>query len=322
MIGLSKIPRLVEMFSRRLQVQERLTNQIARDPVGRAGPARGRASSCEATSSLHADARACEKQNSFADDERDARGDFATDARTRMEFLELLEAPGREAGRSLDPAGHGCVGVTSRTSHDPPDRDVDSAVGVLVVAVGADGAGAVESRTEPAEVRCPSVLGIGATTQRAVLRRGRFRSSRSWAILVVLPPTSGRGHVVVQPPQPSYLLRSRREPRPVEPIRRVSRRRGGRDPRWTARWSARAPSWSEFRTSHADLVDRVTRREPGQSGLKAIAPERHGPGAASRCRPSVGDRVDDRGPQSGGGGPGWTDARTYTALGPPGRRAE
>src|SRR5947209_7065779 len=34
-IGLSKIPRLVDVFARRLQVQERLTNQIA-DKIGRA----------------------------------------------------------------------------------------------------------------------------------------------------------------------------------------------------------------------------------------------------------------------------------------------
>ena len=40
MIGLSKIPRLVDMFARRLQIQERLTQQLARtvqeiiDPLG------------------------------------------------------------------------------------------------------------------------------------------------------------------------------------------------------------------------------------------------------------------------------------------------
>ena len=46
MIGLSKIPRVVDMFARRLQVQERLTQQIARRFQER-GP-RGVAVLCEA----------------------------------------------------------------------------------------------------------------------------------------------------------------------------------------------------------------------------------------------------------------------------------
>src|SRR5438874_9606198 len=37
-IGLSKIPRLVDVFSRRLQVQERLTNQIADTILDKVGP--------------------------------------------------------------------------------------------------------------------------------------------------------------------------------------------------------------------------------------------------------------------------------------------
>ncbi len=90
-IGLSKIPRLVEMFSRRLQVQERLTNQIAEtlsevlDPLGVGVVMEG--------THLCMLMRGVEKQNSFAVTSA-MLGGFRTDARTRMEFLELLQRRG------------------------------------------------------------------------------------------------------------------------------------------------------------------------------------------------------------------------------------
>ena len=86
-IGLSKIPRLVDVFSRRLQVQERLTNQIAdviRDKIAPLGVAVG----MEATH-LCMSMRGVEKQNSFAVTSA-MLGGFRTHARTRMEFLELI----------------------------------------------------------------------------------------------------------------------------------------------------------------------------------------------------------------------------------------
>ena len=99
-IGLSKIPRLVEVFSRRLQVQERLTNQIAKtlstilDPLG-VGVV------VEATH-LCMLMRGVEKQNSFAVTSA-MLGAFRDDARTRMEFLELLKQRGGMRA-ALDPA--------------------------------------------------------------------------------------------------------------------------------------------------------------------------------------------------------------------------
>jgi GTP cyclohydrolase IA len=99
-IGLSKLPRLVEVFSRRLQVQERLTNQIAEtvseilDPLG-VGVV------VEATH-LCMLMRGVEKQNSFAMTSA-MLGSFRTDARTRMEFLELLKLRG-DMRAALDPA--------------------------------------------------------------------------------------------------------------------------------------------------------------------------------------------------------------------------
>ncbi len=93
-IGLSKLPRLVEVFSRRLQVQERLTSQIAETVAAKAGPL-GVAVVVEATHLCMA-MRGVEKQNSVALTSA-MHGVFRTDARTRMEFLNLLRPGGGAA---------------------------------------------------------------------------------------------------------------------------------------------------------------------------------------------------------------------------------
>src|ERR671921_2164389 len=87
-IGLSKIPRLVDVFSRRLQVQERLTNQIANTILEKVAPL-GVAVVVEATH-LCMSMRGVEKQNSFAVTSA-MLGVFRDNARTRMEFLELIK---------------------------------------------------------------------------------------------------------------------------------------------------------------------------------------------------------------------------------------
>jgi GTP cyclohydrolase I len=86
-IGLSKIPRLVEIFARRLQVQERLTNQIAETLREKIRPL-GVAVVMEATH-LCMSMRGVEKQNSVAVTSA-MLGVFQHDARTRMEFLDLI----------------------------------------------------------------------------------------------------------------------------------------------------------------------------------------------------------------------------------------
>jgi GTP cyclohydrolase IA len=90
-VGLSKMPRLVEMFSRRLQVQERLTTQIAQtlDEVLRP---RGVAVVIEA---LHMCMlmRGVEKQNSKAVTSA-MLGAFRDNPETRAEFMELIKSRG------------------------------------------------------------------------------------------------------------------------------------------------------------------------------------------------------------------------------------
>jgi len=89
-IGLSKIPRLVEVFARRLQVQERLTHQIAEIIEEKIAPI-GVAVVMEGTHLCMA-MRGVEKQNSLAITSA-MLGAFRDNARTRSEFLELIRRP-------------------------------------------------------------------------------------------------------------------------------------------------------------------------------------------------------------------------------------
>lgn len=86
-IGLSKIPRIVDAFSRRLQVQERLTNQIAEIILDTIHP-HGVGVVMEGTHLCMA-MRGVEKQNSYAVTSA-MLGTFRTDPRTRSEFLTLI----------------------------------------------------------------------------------------------------------------------------------------------------------------------------------------------------------------------------------------
>ena len=88
-VGLSKIPRLVEMFSRRLQVQERLTTQIA-TTLNEALQPRGVAVVIEAVH-LCMLMRGVEKQNSKAVTSA-MLGGFRDRPETRAEFMELIKA--------------------------------------------------------------------------------------------------------------------------------------------------------------------------------------------------------------------------------------
>ena len=87
-IGLSKVPRLVDMFARRLQLQERMTNQIA-ETIREAIRPLGVAVVCEGTHLCMA-MRGVEKQQSTTVTSA-MLGAFRNDARTRGEFLQLIK---------------------------------------------------------------------------------------------------------------------------------------------------------------------------------------------------------------------------------------
>ena len=106
-IGLSKIPRLVDVFARRLQIQERMTNQIAQTILDKTNPL-GVAVVCEATH-LCMSMRGVEKQNSFAMTSA-MLGVFRENERTRMEFLELIKRRTHIPGGASAEAGLTCVG--------------------------------------------------------------------------------------------------------------------------------------------------------------------------------------------------------------------
>jgi GTP cyclohydrolase I len=106
-IGLSKIPRLVDVFARRLQVQERLTNQIA-NTIGDLIRPLGVAVVMEATH-LCMSMRGVEKQNSLAVTSAMV-GVFRNNQQTRMEFLDLIKMRDiRLEGRQSASHGLACV---------------------------------------------------------------------------------------------------------------------------------------------------------------------------------------------------------------------
>lgn len=88
-IGLSKIPRIVNIFARRLQVQERLTYQIASSLQGALRPL-GVAVIIEALHLCMA-MRGVQKQNSICTTSS-MLGVFRKDKGTRMEFMELIRS--------------------------------------------------------------------------------------------------------------------------------------------------------------------------------------------------------------------------------------
>jgi GTP cyclohydrolase IA len=87
-VGLSKIPRIVEIFARRLQVQERMTQEIAETinnvlkPQGVAVVIEGR--------HMCMMMRGVEKQNSIATTSA-VTGEFHEDSGTRQEFFNLIK---------------------------------------------------------------------------------------------------------------------------------------------------------------------------------------------------------------------------------------
>jgi GTP cyclohydrolase I len=86
-IGLSKIPRIVDVFARRLQIQERLTKQIA-DAIIHYTGAEGVAVVIDAQH-LCTMMRGVEKQNSVMTTSC-MLGSFRSDSATRAEFLSLI----------------------------------------------------------------------------------------------------------------------------------------------------------------------------------------------------------------------------------------
>jgi GTP cyclohydrolase I len=86
-VGLSKIPRIVEMFGRRLQLQERMTQNIA-ETLNDVLEPKGVAVVLEAKH-MCMQMRGVEKQNSFATTSF-MTGLFREDARTRKEFLDII----------------------------------------------------------------------------------------------------------------------------------------------------------------------------------------------------------------------------------------
>jgi len=86
-LGLSKVPRIVEMYGRRLQLQERMTQQIS-EAIGSAINPKGVAVVLEGEH-MCMQMRGVQKRNSYATTSY-MTGLFRKDARTRKEFMDII----------------------------------------------------------------------------------------------------------------------------------------------------------------------------------------------------------------------------------------
>ena len=92
-LGVSKIARIVDMFARRLQIQERLTRQVA-DSIMESVDAEGVGVVCEAQH-LCMQMRGVEKQHSVMTTSA-MLGTFRKEVETRQEFLKLIRTEGND----------------------------------------------------------------------------------------------------------------------------------------------------------------------------------------------------------------------------------
>ena len=155
-VGLSKIPRLVDVFARRLQIQERMTNQIAQVLLQKLNPL-GVGVVVEATHLCMAMAGGRETAV-VRPDERDAR--LVPKRRADPDGIpRTAEAARRSAHAARRVGRHECA-------NRPKERGSDARMiaRVLLIALGAAGTAVAEqaTRIEPVEVRCPSVLGVAS----------------------------------------------------------------------------------------------------------------------------------------------------------------
>ncbi len=89
-VGLSKIPRVVDVFARRMQIQEQMTEQIA-DAIQKTIAPKGVAVVIQARH-MCMEMRGVEKINSTTTSSA-LRGLFKSDQKTRSEFFSLINAP-------------------------------------------------------------------------------------------------------------------------------------------------------------------------------------------------------------------------------------